>query len=893
MGWPYAPLRMAAATDVLSRPWPLTGRHEDLEAVCDAVAEGCSAYAIVGAPGTGKTRLAREVLRRLEGDGWSVAGATATETARVTPLGALAHLVPSGAFADPATLFQATRDAIAEQSVDRPLVLHVDDAHLLDPSSAALLVSLTESSTVQLVLTLRSGVPAPEAIAALRSTHGARSLTLRALEPTTVDTLLHRVLGGPIDGVAEAQLLETSGGNPLYLRELVLAAVSEGALADVAGVWRLTGPLPASDALGTQVLDRLAHLSADARAALELIAVGEPIGLDLLETMVDGPVLESLEERALIRVDDDQRRNDVRLAHPVYGEILRASLGRVRRRRLSRLHAEALINAGARRRDDAVRIVGFQIDAGITPDIEVLLSGARLARHHQDWSTTVRLSRAALDAGHADAVALLVEAHFALGEFDEGDELTSRALVDPGALGPDALVSLHRTQADSRFFAHDDAAGAVAGLAEVEQVDDPHLRELLRFSQAAMLAWSARFPEALALIEGLEDSDDQRVAVQAALVAELAAATSGPTSRAIELADEWFPVHLSLPDLSGTNTPGFHMVIKTVALANAGRLGEAQELAELGYGASVAARSIVGQLWFSLELGRIALLRGDAAGAPRWFREQISICRGTGWRRPITLGLSGLAVAEAYRGDGAAAAAAIAESDATGYSVIELFAIEGVRGEAWSLAASGDHGGARRTLIEGAEVAEGAGLTLMAGFARFDALRLGATDQAEPLAAAAAVGESAILDLAARWAAAPNDGAELDVVAAGFEALGCRLFAAEAFAAAALAWRKDGERRRATADEQRADALARSCRGASTPTLTTTDSVVPLTTREREIALLVADGLSSKEVAERLFLSARTVSNHLQNAYAKLGITKRAELGQAITRLGAVEGSAR
>jgi DNA-binding CsgD family transcriptional regulator len=115
------------------------------------------------------------------------------------------------------------------------------------------------------------------------------------------------------------------------------------------------------------------------------------------------------------------------------------------------------------------------------------------------------------------------------------------------------------------------------------------------------------------------------------------------------------------------------------------------------------------------------------------------------------------------------------------------------------------------------------------------------------------------------------------------------MFAAEAFTAAATAWRKAGEQRRAAADEHRAAELART-HGTSTPALTTTDSVVPLTAREREIALLVAEGLSSKEVAERLFLSARTVSNHLQNAYAKLGITKRAELATALTRLGA-EGS--
>ena len=68
------------------------------------------------------------------------------------------------------------------------------------------------------------------------------------------------------------------------------------------------------------------------------------------------------------------------------------------------------------------------------------------------------------------------------------------------------------------------------------------------------------------------------------------------------------------------------------------------------------------------------------------------------------------------------------------------------------------------------------------------------------------------------------------------------------------------------------------------------DSIVPLTAREREIALLVAEGLTTKDVAARLYLSARTVSNHLQNAYTKLGISKRSELAGALGRLG-VEGA--
>jgi DNA-binding CsgD family transcriptional regulator len=55
-----------------------------------------------------------------------------------------------------------------------------------------------------------------------------------------------------------------------------------------------------------------------------------------------------------------------------------------------------------------------------------------------------------------------------------------------------------------------------------------------------------------------------------------------------------------------------------------------------------------------------------------------------------------------------------------------------------------------------------------------------------------------------------------------------------------------------------------------------------LTPREHEIALLAAGGASSREIAGRLVLSVRTVDNHLQNAYRKLGVTRRQDLSGAL-----------
>jgi DNA-binding CsgD family transcriptional regulator/catechol 2,3-dioxygenase-like lactoylglutathione lyase family enzyme len=70
--------------------------------------------------------------------------------------------------------------------------------------------------------------------------------------------------------------------------------------------------------------------------------------------------------------------------------------------------------------------------------------------------------------------------------------------------------------------------------------------------------------------------------------------------------------------------------------------------------------------------------------------------------------------------------------------------------------------------------------------------------------------------------------------------------------------------------------FAQACEGARTPGLVTTESVVPLTPRERDGAVLAVQGVQSKD--EYLYLVRRTVNNHLQSAYTKLGVSSRAEL---------------
>jgi DNA-binding CsgD family transcriptional regulator len=78
--------------------------------------------------------------------------------------------------------------------------------------------------------------------------------------------------------------------------------------------------------------------------------------------------------------------------------------------------------------------------------------------------------------------------------------------------------------------------------------------------------------------------------------------------------------------------------------------------------------------------------------------------------------------------------------------------------------------------------------------------------------------------------------------------------------------------------------LWQSCEGAITPIVQYGTKTASLTAREREVATLAAHGSSSREIADQLFLSNRTVENYLQRVYEKLSVNTRAALKELLGR---------
>jgi DNA-binding CsgD family transcriptional regulator len=114
--------------------------------------------------------------------------------------------------------------------------------------------------------------------------------------------------------------------------------------------------------------------------------------------------------------------------------------------------------------------------------------------------------------------------------------------------------------------------------------------------------------------------------------------------------------------------------------------------------------------------------------------------------------------------------------------------------------------------------------------------------------------------------------------------MGDLIAAVDAAAHAAIAYRHQDLRGSALGCSARAEALAEQCGGARTPALRKAAERLPLTDREREIVMLIAQGLSNRDIATRLTLSVRTVESHIYKAMAKTGTTNRDELAALLPR---------
>jgi DNA-binding CsgD family transcriptional regulator len=854
--------------------WPLAGREAELGFLAETLAEGSAGGVVVtGAAGVGKTRLAHELAALAGSRGREVAWVRATRSAASIPLGAFAGLLPATVVPAGAGLLAHAREALA----GRRLVLCVDDAHALDDASAALVHGLVAAGDAFAVVTVRRGEAVPDAVRALWKDELCAALELGALSRAEVGYALAAALGGPVDGPTLTGMWELTRGNALFLRELVRHGVDRGALAEDAGVWRWRGAMQAGTRLAELVDLRVAEAGGRARELLELVAVGGPLELALLG---DREALGELEALELVERRADGRRRLLDLVHPLHGEAVRARLTASRLDAVRLRLADAVAARGARRTGDLLRVATWRLDAG-APDAEGLFTRAALrALSVPDPPLAERLARAATGPGAGLA---LGRALAAAGRGAEAEAVLA-ALPAVGDDATRATVALARAR--NLLWALDRGADAEAVLRDAERaVADADLRHELAAQRSRLQAAQGRPRAALAAARPLLDDPGvpERARATAAIAAVEGLLTSGRTEEALTLAGEWLPVARRLRD----ELPHAEPVLggmRGLALRLAGRIVEATTLSEGLYEELLARRASAAVAVEANMLGLTWLARGRVRTAMRLCRESAALQRDADGTGMLAFALAGVAQAAAQAGQADAARAAVAEMRRTrlGHGG---FAVEVGLAQAWSAAATGELSRARALARGAAELARERGQDAYAARALHDLCRLG-----DPAGAAPRLGElAARVDGPFAGAAAAHavalrdrDGAALLAAAERFAAEDALLVAAEAAQAAAVAHRDAGRSSSARTAEARAGLWLTRCEGARAPTLPGPPDAAGLTPREREIALLAASGSTSREIADRLVVSVRTVDNHLHNAYRKLGVTRRTDLEQAL-----------
>ncbi|MBV9139406.1 MAG: helix-turn-helix transcriptional regulator [Pseudonocardiales bacterium] len=384
----------------MPRGWPLTGRSEELSRISELTRrrDGPAGVVLAGVAGVGKTRLAREALAAAERRGALARWAAATASARTLPLGAFgATLGVVGP--DPARLVRQASEALLTGAGRAGVIVGVDDAHLLDELSAVLVHQLVLRRAASVLLTLRTGESAPDAVTALWKDGHLPRLELQPLSQDETASLVEARLDGLVDSAAARRLWSITRGNALYLRQLVDGELEAGRLHQVAGVWRWSGEPELSPGLVELVSTRIGQLPEAQRHVVEVLAFGEPLGIPLLVELTDAFAVEQVEARGLIEVYPDGLRLQARLAHPLYGEVQRAHIGALHARRLRGQVAQALGATGGRRAGDTLRRAVLMLDSDLQPDAVLLTDAARRATELGDLMLAVRVARTAVTAG--------------------------------------------------------------------------------------------------------------------------------------------------------------------------------------------------------------------------------------------------------------------------------------------------------------------------------------------------------------------------------------------------------------------------------------------------------------------------------------------------------------
>ncbi len=833
----------------MSDEWPLVGRNGTLRDIASTAASGRRAgVVLVGPPGVGRTRLARAALAAVCGTSpdWTPCWVMASRSTRSIPLGAMGHLFgdldtaddgPAAGGPGTARLLRAARERLRDLTGGSRAVLAVDDAHVLDETSAILLQQLAISGDAFLLVTAPAGVVVPSPVFALWKEGLADRVDIDELDRRQGDQLVVHALCGDepgtvVDDGALARLWRLSGGNPLLLRELVDGGLDAGTLHRVGAVWRWEGPFPRTARLTELVDAQMGELPAAERDLMQLLAFGQPLDSEIASTLVSDQTLASAERRGLLTSSHNGSRVDLHVSRPLHAEVLRGRATPLQEREIYRRLSEAAESVasfgdGVRRAEDRWRMVSWRVARGLSADPEELLDAVADVGG-DDPELAERLLTAAAEQDARPAVRLrLAGTMIRYGQLDRAETVLSRLDIGAG-IGADgriwpqradvSLMRAHNLYWGLRAFDRlpavlENGLGATPSTEPAPGTGGPEYpaRTALRAFRSLL---QGRATEAVKILTPATSDPDAGLPVLA--VASLAAAKAGRYGTVGELAARADVLHV---DHETDDGAGGWLRFETLAAwwyarLQSGDLDGADRIAEpclrTARERGLDRYAALFTTWIGISQGR----RGRSDAAIGWMLQAASAVPADRFSFTMPL-VSELAMAMAATGRTGRAKAVLAEGERVqgdlllaGWAHAARVMIAGMEGRT-------SH--AATLALEAADSADTHGHTMQA---LHTAVRLGLTGAvADRLVTLAADAEGALEQAYGEHAAAlaERNAAGLDRVATRFAGMGFDLLAAEAAAQAAHAYRAAGQVGSAAAVTSRARAWARSARTPAPP----------------------------------------------------------------------------
>ena len=827
----------------------LTGRDSDFAFIRRALtgAGNHSGVVIAGAAGVGKTWLAREALRRAEACGERTKWIVGTESARAVPLGAFIGELGE-AMSDPLTNVRRVISSFVAQQRRGRVVVGVDDAHLLDGLSALVVHQLAQSGGARLVVTTRTGNEEPDAVTLLYKDGLLARLDLEPLSAAATREVIESTLGGPVDARSAARFAQLTGGNALFLRQLLADQIAAGRMRELAGVWMWDGDVAVSASLSDTVGRQMGRLSPRLATVVDTLSQCEPLAVDVLCDLVRRSDLAAAERIGLVSVERTGAGLMARLAHPLFGELRRASAGEMYLSAIRGRLATRLAEDGDTDMHATVRRALLSLESDLDPEPELYLESARHAMTLLDLDLADRFATAAAQAGA------------------------------PGAAGVRAMNLWLLGRGEQ-------AEAALRDMADGDVPDGHHWATV----RAANLVWLLGKPrDAAVILEGLAASPEspaqvaERLAVQACVDA-----VSARCEPAVEKARAALDFG-ALPD--------FHAMMASLALIMAmGALGQVDELAGVAEQAlrraTTSFQASHMRFWFGSVYGRACRLTGridEFVGTAKQLADSARDIPGLAYANlAFLLGIADLAcgaVADAARLLHEALAGVQRHAVTTGLRPASYFALAEAHAKLGQAAEANDAVVEVRSYVHADFLFMHTALSLAGGWAMAAGGRLGEAVASAQQAASLArergqpTHELACIQAAAQWGDASQaararelagalslpladavalhaqallagDGEGLLAASAKYRGIGDRAAAADAAAQASVAFDESQQHRRGLYAAALARELADECGGLCTPAVRT-PAGLKLSGRQRDVIELVVAGLSNRQIAE-------------------------------------------